>query len=204
MPTTIENHIDDGLRTHLLYMYREAFEPLRTLTATKQTLTDEEFRALLDYDAATLFLNRDSVGSITGFAITVTDLKLIPWINPEFFGRVYPEQYATGRVVYVPFFVIDPAHQKGTTFMSITRELAQLLRSPRCGTHNGLLPTQCRRRALPVDTRYGLEPLHQHRDSPARCPVVLGFRAGSERSDRGRSRRHRRGRDCPRGNDLLR
>jgi hypothetical protein len=124
MPTMIRNHIDDGLRTHLLHMYREVFEPLRALTATKQTLADDEFRALLDFDATTLFLNRDSEGAVTGFAITVTDLKLIPWINPEFFGRMYPEQYASGRLVYVPFFVIDQAHQKGTTFMSVTRELA--------------------------------------------------------------------------------
>ena len=125
MPVTIERAIDDDVRGQLLALYRNAFEPLRTLTATKQTLDTDEFSALLDYDATTIFLARSTDGDVTGYAVAVAELKLIPWINPEFFAERFPGHYADGRVIYIPTFLVDPDHQKGSTFMRLTRELAQ-------------------------------------------------------------------------------
>ncbi len=104
-------------------MYREAFEPLRTLTATKQTLDDDEFTGLFDYDATAVIVSRTRAGEVSGFAVVVNDLKLIPWVNPEFFHERFPEHHATGRLVYIPAFVVAPAHQKGTTFLRLAREL---------------------------------------------------------------------------------
>lgn len=124
MAVTVQRNVDDALRARLLELYRDAFEPLRSLTATKQTLAASEFSALLDFDATTIFLSE--IGDrVSGFALAVSDLKLIPWINPEYFAERFPEHYATGRLLYIPCFLVDPIHQKGTTFMAITRELAR-------------------------------------------------------------------------------
>lgn len=138
MPVTIERHVGEQLRADLLCQYREAFEPLRALTATKQTLADHEFSGLLDYDATTLFVSRGRDGRLTGFAVGVSDLKLIPWINPEYFARQFPDLYETGRIVYMPCFVVDPAHQKGTTFMSIAREVSSYY-----GAMNAMVAMDC-------------------------------------------------------------
>lgn len=115
MAVSIERQLDEPERRRLVQLYLEAFEPLRTLTATKQTLDEEEFLALLDYDATTVFASRDREGQLNGVAIGVNDLKLIPWINPEFFFERFPEHYATGRLAYMPAFLVDPRYQKGTT-----------------------------------------------------------------------------------------
>ena len=125
MPVTIERHIDDETRARLVALYREAFEPLSAVTATKQTLAAGEFAALLNFDATTVFVSRGRDGAIHGFAVAVTDLKLIPWINPEFFHAKFPEHYTTGRLVYMPCFVVEPALQKGTTFVALTLEIAK-------------------------------------------------------------------------------
>ena len=119
MAVTNERNIDDALRARLLELYREAFEPLRTLTATKQTLATDEFSAVLDFDATQVFVSRNRDGEVTGFTVGIDDLKLIPWINPEYFYDRFPEHYATGRLIYVPCFVVDPAHQKGVTLLRL-------------------------------------------------------------------------------------
>lgn len=134
MAVTIERNLDDPLRERLLVLYRDAFEPLRTLTATKQTLATDEFAAMLDYDATQVFVSHQRDGAVSGFTMGVNDLKLIPWINPEYFQERFPEHHATGRLIYVPCFVVDPRFQKGVTLLRLAGAI-----SSHYGAHSCLL-----------------------------------------------------------------
>jgi hypothetical protein len=164
----------------LLELYHNAFEPLRTLTATKQTLDDSEFRALLNYESVAVHLVNGRAGEPVAFGITVSDLKLIPWINPEFYGAQYPEHYATGRIFYVPTLLVDPAHQKGPSFVRLLRTMIPYLAerdavvAMDCCAHNvevermpELIAVMCRREATLIESKeidtqvfysYGLAP----------------------------------------------
>ena len=146
MSVTIERHIDDRTRLELVELYAEAFEPLRTKTATKQTLAAHEFSALLDYDSTVLFLSRDSTGAVTGFAVGVGDLKLIPWINPEYFQERFPEHSQQGRLAYMPTFLVHPEHQKGVTLLRIAAAVSSYY-----GERNCVLAMDCCQHNIDVE-----------------------------------------------------
>lgn len=116
--------LDEPTRSRLLEIYTQAFEPLRTKTATRQTLDNDDLSALFDLDTSIVLIERGSRGEVKGFAAMVSDLKAIPWINPEFFADRYPEQYATGRLLYVPAMAISSKHQKKGAFVSLAKGLA--------------------------------------------------------------------------------
>jgi hypothetical protein len=166
MPQLSVNDLTPLALTRLLELYHIAFEPLRARTATKQTLDDAEFRALLDLDSVSIFMAESRDHEPAAFGVMVSDLKMIPWINPEFYAVQYPEHYATGRIFYFSTLLVDPKHQKGTAFLRLTREMTRFLADHHavvamdCCTHNveverlpQLVETMCRREANLVEAR---------------------------------------------------
>ncbi|GEM_PF-1277619 len=124
MGVNIERTIDAESADALSAMYRRAFEPLRTLTATKQTLDDSEFRTMLDLDQVMKFVGRTNDGTPVALSMMTPELKLIPWINPEFFIERYPEHHATGRLFYIPTLLVHPDHQRGHWFVGLVKEMS--------------------------------------------------------------------------------
>ena len=125
MSVSIERHLDDRTMDALVQLYTDAFAPLRTATATRQTLYDHELRGLLCHDAATTFVVRSPDGLPRGFALTVTDLKLIPWINPEFFAARFPDHYATGRIAYQPALAVTDGHRSAANLLLLNRAMGE-------------------------------------------------------------------------------
>jgi len=121
-----ERYIDDETADAMLATYIQAFEPLKKLTATKQTLDDQDFRTLLDLDDVIKVIARNRAGHMVGFALMTSHLKLIPWISPDFYEHRYPDKYANGQLFYVPCFLVHPDHQSAIWAASICRELALL------------------------------------------------------------------------------
>jgi hypothetical protein len=98
-------------RATLWEIYRGAFERLNQRTPIHhggfreqpfhQILQDEEFTKFLVY-----------VGSeLVGVTLITHRLHKIPWINPEYFERRYPERSRAGKIFFLPAVVIDPRHQ---------------------------------------------------------------------------------------------
>lgn len=119
-----ERYIDDDTADAMLDMYVRAFEPLKVLSATKQTLDDQDFRAFMAMDSVTKIVARDSEGQIVGFTMMTTELKLIPWISQEYYANRYPEHYDEGRLFYVPCILVDPSVGGAIWPASMARELA--------------------------------------------------------------------------------
>ncbi len=120
-----EPYIDDDTADALLSMYLRAFEPLKIMSATKQTLDDQDFRALLAMDDVIKLVCRNRAGDVVGFTMMTTELKLIPWISQEFYAHRYPEHYASNRLFYVPCFLVDPEQQHVASWLAgMSRELA--------------------------------------------------------------------------------
>lgn len=117
--------IDDETADEMLAMYLRAFEPLKTRSATKQTLDDTDFRALLAHDDVIKIVCRDRSGTLTGFTMMTPELKLVPWISQEFYAHRYPEHDATNRLFYVPCLLVDPSQQHVPTWLAaMSKELA--------------------------------------------------------------------------------
>ncbi len=98
-------------RTTLWEIYRGAFERLNERTPIHhggfheaqfhQILQDDEFTKFLVYTCAEL----------VGVTLLTHRLHKIPWINPQYFERRYPERAREGKIFFLPAVVIDPRHQ---------------------------------------------------------------------------------------------
>ena len=133
-----EGFIDDETAEAMLVTYIQAFAPLKILSATKQTLEDEDFRTLLQIADVIKIVARNSADKVVGFAMMTTELKLIPWISPEYYEHRYPEQYRAGRLFYVPCFLVHPDHQRSMWPAAICRELALI-----AGPVHGIVLMDC-------------------------------------------------------------
>lgn len=83
--------------------YDGIFAPLNEQSPCRQSLHYDTFMRALKSPTMVKMLARDSSGRIMGLTIlsNLTDeMPLMPWINPQFFKKRWPQHW--GKIIYVP------------------------------------------------------------------------------------------------------
>lgn len=104
-------------------LYRAAFEPLRSRSATRHVMEEHEFTAAMRDPRLEKLVAYDRDDRPIGMALLTRDLRAIPWISPEFFAARHPEATARGAVTYIGFVLVDPALQGGMLFSKLVHRL---------------------------------------------------------------------------------
>lgn len=110
MKVTIESVIAGPAVERFRRLYHDAFDPLRTLAASRQVLTDEEFVAELSDTRVDKYVLWDGDDPI-GLSTLTRHLETVPWISPEYFQARYPEYAARDALFYLGITLIDPARR---------------------------------------------------------------------------------------------
>ncbi len=87
MKVTIESKIAGTQLERFHQLYRSAFEPLLTLTAVRQVLTEDEFEAQMTDERVDKLVAWDGDEPI-GMMTVTRELETVPWISPSSSGRV--------------------------------------------------------------------------------------------------------------------
>lgn len=122
MRVTIETVIDEPTTERFLDLYRAAFDPLEGLAASRQALTDDEFREEMQLESVLKFVGWDRREQPVAMAVINTDLDTVPWISPEFWRRRYPEQAARGAIHYYGALLVSPTVRGGLWAYRMLRE----------------------------------------------------------------------------------
>lgn len=113
MRVTIETVIDETTTEQFLELYRAAFDPLETLAAGRQALTDDEFRHEMCDETVLKFVGWDRRERPVAMAVISTDLDSVPWISPAFWRERYPEHAARGAIFYFGALLVSPTVRGG-------------------------------------------------------------------------------------------
>jgi hypothetical protein len=105
-------------------MYQDAFEPLRTISATRHVMHEDEFMDAMGDARLEKLVAFDRSDQPVGMTLLTRDLRAIPWISPEFFAERYPEATARGAVTYVGFILVDPTVQGGLVFHQLVHRMS--------------------------------------------------------------------------------
>ncbi len=97
-------------------LYESAFGPLRTLAASRQVLTREEFTAEMVDPRVDKHVARGPDGQPVGLTTLTRDLTTVPWISPEYFAARFPEHAARDAIFYLGFTLVRPDVKGSTVF----------------------------------------------------------------------------------------
>jgi hypothetical protein len=123
MKVTIEKVLDDPVVVEeFLELYRSAFDPLDTVAAGRQALTDDEFRADMGDESVLKFVGRDRDGRPVALCLLATDVSKLPWLSPAFWQQRYPEQFARNAIFYVGAILVSPRVRGGLWFHRLLTE----------------------------------------------------------------------------------
>ena len=113
MRVTIETVIDEATTEQFLALYRAAFDPLETVAAGRQSLTDDEFREEMRDESVLKFVGWDRRERPVAMAVIATDLDSVPWISPAFWKERYPEHASRGAIFYFGALLVSPTVRGG-------------------------------------------------------------------------------------------
>ncbi len=113
MAVTIERQVDSLVAREFLEIYRECFEPLETLAATRQFFGDDEFLQHVALPSVLKYVGRDSNAEPCALGLAATDLRSLPWVNESFFASRWPDLYATKRIYYWSALLVRPDERGG-------------------------------------------------------------------------------------------
>jgi hypothetical protein len=143
MRVTIETTIgEEATIAEFWSMYQTAFAPLATVAATKQTLSEPEFRALMAEETVLKFVGWDRNGDAAAMLILATDLAHVSWISRDFYEARYPEQAARKAIYYVVAALVRPTARGSLWFRAVLLESIKYAASNRgvgcidCCHHN--------------------------------------------------------------------
>jgi hypothetical protein len=124
MRVTIESELsDEATIAEFWDMYQESFAPLATLAATKQTMSEDEFRALMVDETVLKFVGWDRNGDPAAVMIVATDLSAVSWINREYFETRWPEHAERGAIYYTMAALVRPTARGSLWFRAVLLEL---------------------------------------------------------------------------------
>lgn len=98
-----ENEIEVFLK-----LYQEAFRAIEELSPLRQSMTDEEFREEMRNPAVTKLVGWDASGAPAAILCTTNDISCIPWLNPRYYQKLYPSQFAAGSLFWVGTILVHP------------------------------------------------------------------------------------------------
>ncbi len=124
MRVTIESQLsDEATIAEFWDMYQESFAPLATLAATKQSMSADEFRALMVDETVLKFVGWDRNGDPAAMMLVATDLGAVSWINREYFETRWPEHAARGAIYYTMAALVRPTARGSLWFRAVLLEL---------------------------------------------------------------------------------
>ncbi|MDQ1446548.1 MAG: hypothetical protein QOI20_3012, partial [Acidimicrobiaceae bacterium] len=98
MRIEIRSSLPTDMAEDFLKVYRAAFEPLETLSAVRQSLTDAEFIEEMHHPAVLKWVAWDEFDQPCGLAFMTTDLALVPWISLPYYRARFPEHYERNAI----------------------------------------------------------------------------------------------------------
>jgi len=104
------------LVTGFYELYREAFEPLRTLAAARHVLSPAEFAEEMADERIDKYVAFDAGGSALGLTTFTGDLTAVPWIEPAYFAARHPAHAARDAIYYLGFTLTHPSARRSLVF----------------------------------------------------------------------------------------
>lgn len=104
---TVERGFDAEKVERFLEVYRVSMQPLETLAACRQALTDDEFRQEMAEPSTVRYVGWEDGEPVALFWMT-TDLSTVPWISPPYYRERFPELYEQRLLFYISSVVVLP------------------------------------------------------------------------------------------------
>lgn len=132
---TVETEVDDEVAELFYALYQDTFEPLAAMAAARQTLHRHEFLEEMRDPRVMKYVAREPSGRIVGMTTLTRDLDTVPWISPQYYARMYPEQTRRNAVFYLGFTLVHPHRRQGDVFKALVLAVMELVGNERgvCG-----------------------------------------------------------------------
>jgi hypothetical protein len=115
--------LDPDLSVRLRRIYLDAFEPMRTRSAMRIVMTDDEWTHLVADDADNLKLVGTVGGEVAGVMVVTNRPDRIEWLEPAFLQDRYPEAFASRSIWYILTVCVDSVGSRSGLFRAIVDEL---------------------------------------------------------------------------------
>lgn len=89
-------------------IYRDAFDPLEELSPLRQSMTDDEFRAEMRHNAVMKLVAWDDGSKPAAILCMTNDINCIPWLNPRFYAKRFPEHFDSRRIYFFGSLLVHP------------------------------------------------------------------------------------------------
>lgn len=122
MKVTVESEISGPALEQFGKLYQRAFEPLRTLSAARQVLNDEEFAAEMTDPRVDKYVAWDQ-GEPIGLGTLTRELETVPWISPEYYRARYPEHAARNAIFYLGFTLTHPERRQAGAYAAMVKAM---------------------------------------------------------------------------------
>ncbi len=97
--------------------YRETFAEINTLAAQRHLMRHDEFTEVMTDGRITKYVLSEENDALLGLGTSTNDLSAWPLISPAYFERMYPEQYAAGKLWYIGFIGVRDGVRGGFAAM---------------------------------------------------------------------------------------
>lgn len=97
-------------------IYRDSFEPLEELSPLRQSMTDDEFREEMRHESVIKLVAWDDAGNPAAILCMTNDISRIPWLNPRFYAKRFPEHFSACRIFYFGSLLVHP-ERRGQHFL---------------------------------------------------------------------------------------
>ena len=138
MKITIERHLDDAITEAFVPIYHESFAHLAELSASKQVLSDTDFRRLMRSNDVLKFSGWNEGGELCAVALATPKLDLVPWVSTPFFAKRFPDQYGRDAIFYF-LTILVRAENRDQSWAAAIMEAISL----HCGACRGVTVFDC-------------------------------------------------------------
>lgn len=112
---------DRSLIERLWQLYRRSYLPVAQEVPTHEMLDREEFDDQLRSASNRLWVIWDDDQPV-GMTLVSTDIRSTRWLSTEYFAKHFPDHLREGRVHYVVWVTVDPAHQARGSMTLLARQ----------------------------------------------------------------------------------
>ncbi len=138
MRITIETTMDPDVTEVFLPIYHENFAPLAELAASKQVLSDAEFRSLMASEEVLKFSGWTDENELCAIALATPKLELVPWVSQPFFAKRFPEHYERGVIYYFLTILVREENRNQPWATAIIEAIGL-----HCGAQQGVTVFDC-------------------------------------------------------------
>lgn len=89
-------------------IYRDAFDPLEELSPLRQSMTDDEFHEEMENHAVLKLVAWGECGKPAAILCMTNDISCIPWLNPRFYAKRFPEHFEDRRIYFFGSLLVHP------------------------------------------------------------------------------------------------